>query len=336
MTSEQPAVRPATMRAAVRHRFGSPADVVEVREVERPEPGDGEVLVRIQAASLNRADWYDVTGRPWIGRVSTGLLRPKSARLGVDYAGTVEAVGANVTQFRPGDEVFGGRNGAFAEYVCARADRAIVPKPANVSFEQAATVAIAGATALQGLRDKGGLEPGQKVLVNGASGGVGTFAVQIAKALAAEVTAVCSTRNVDLVSSLGADRVIDYTRKDFTRSGERYDLLLDVAGSRPWRECTRVLAVGATVVVVGGPKSNRLLGPLGHVAGMRLAALRSSRKLVFFIAKLEKSGMETLRELLEAGKVTPVVDRRYPLEEIGDALEYLGEGHCPSKIVVTI
>jgi NADPH:quinone reductase-like Zn-dependent oxidoreductase len=335
VTSERLPAGPATMRAAVRDRFGSPAGVVQVREVEKLEPGDGEVLVRVQAASLNRADWYDVTGRPWIGRVSTGLLGPKSDRLGVDYAGIVEAVGANVTAFRSGDEVFGGRNGAFAEYVCARADRAIVPKPASVTFEQAATVAVAGSTALQGLRDRGGLEPGQKVLVNGASGGVGTFAVQIAKALGAEVTGVCSTRNVDLVRSLGADHVVDYTREDFTRSGERYDLLLDVAGSRSWRECTRVLAPEATVVV-GGPKSNRLLGPLGHVAGMRLAALRSSRKLVFFIAKLDKPGMETLRELVADGKVEPAVERQYTLDEIGKALEYLVEGHCPSKIVLTI
>jgi NADPH:quinone reductase-like Zn-dependent oxidoreductase len=335
-TTEQRTGRVETMRAAVRDRFGSPAEVVQLREVEKPEPGDGDVLVRVRAASLNRADWYDVTGRPYVARPRTGLRRPKSERLGIDYAGTVVAVGANVTEFRPGDEVFGGRNGAFAEYVCARADRGIALKPANVTFEQAATVAVGGVTALQGLRDKGGLQPGQKVLVNGASGGVGTYTVQIAKALGADVTGVCSTRNVELARSFGADDVVDYTYEDFTRRGERYDLLLDVAGSRSWRECTRVLTPDATVVIVGAPKGGRFLGPLGHVIRTRLASLPSSRKVVFFIARLVKPDLETLRELLEAGKLRPAIERQYPLDEIGDALEYLGEGHCRSKVVVTM
>ncbi len=229
------------MKAAVRERFGSPEAVVEIREIEKPVPADDEVLVRVRAASLNMADWYDVTGRPYVGRVQMGLRKPKSERLGVDYAGTVEAVGKDVTQFRPGDDVFGGRNGAYAEYVCAREDRAIVPKPADVSFEEAAAVPVAALTALQGLRDRGQLEPGQKVLINGASGGVGTYAVQIAKALGGEVTAVCSTGNVEIARSLGADHVIDYTREDFTRSDRRYDLMLDVAGSRSWSACKRVL-----------------------------------------------------------------------------------------------
>ena len=228
------------MKAAVRDRFGSP-DVVELRDIEKPAPADDEVLVRVRAASVNPADWYEVTGRPYVGRTQMGLLKPKSNRLGVDYAGTVEAVGGNVTEFRPGDEVFGGRSGAFAEYVCVREDRAIVPKPANLTFEEAAAVPVAALTALQGLRDKGQVQPGQKVLINGASGGVGTFAVQIAKALGAEVTGVCSTPNVDIARSLGADHVIDYTREDFTRSDERYDLMLDIAGSRSWSECRRVL-----------------------------------------------------------------------------------------------
>jgi len=323
------------MKAAVRDRFGSP-DVVELREIDKPVPGDEEVLVRVRAASLNIADWYEATGRPWVGRVQMGLFKPKSERLGVDYAGTVEAVGKDVTEFRPGEDVFGGRNGAYAEYVCARADRGIVLKPANLTFEQAAAVPIAAITALQGLRDKGQLQPGQKVLINGASGGVGTFAVQIAKALGGEVTAVCSTGNVEAARSLGADRVIDYTREDFTRSDERYDLLLDVAGSRSWSTCKRVLAPQATVVVVGGPKKNRLLGPLGHVVKFRLAAVGSSRKVVFFIAKLNKPDMEVLRELLESGKVTPVIDRRYDLGEIADALRYMGGGHAKAKIVLTV
>ena len=323
------------MKAAVRDRFGSP-DVVELREIDRSVAADDEVLVRVRAASVNPADWYSVTGRPYVGRTQMGLLKPKSNRLGVDFAGTVEAIGKDVSQFRPGDEVFGGRDGAFAEYVCVREERAVVPKPANVTFEQAAAVPIAALTALQGLRDKGQLQPGQKVLINGASGGVGTFAVQIAKALGAEVTGVCSTGNVDLVRSIGADHVIDYTREDFTRSAERYDLMLDVAGSRSWSECRRVLDPQATFVIVGGPKSNRLIGPLGHVVGVRLAAMRSSQKVVFFIAKFNKEDMVVLRELLETGNVTPVIDRRYELSEIADALRYMGEGHARGKVVITV
>ena len=323
------------MKAAVRDRFGSP-DVVELREIEKPTPADDEVLVRVRAASVNPADWYGVTGRPYVGRPAMGLLKPRSNRLGVDFAGTVDAVGKDVTQFRPGDEVFGGRDGAFAEYVCVREERAVVPKPANVTFEQAAAVPVAALTALQGLRDKGQIQPGQKLLINGASGGVGTFAVQIAKALGAEVTGVCSTRNVDLVRSLGADHVIDYTREDFTRSDRRYDLMLDVAGSRPWSACKRVLEPQATLVIVGAPKGSRLMGPLSHMVKVRLAAVRSSRKVVFFIAKFNKADMVVLQELLEAGKVTPVIDRRYELIEVADAFRYLGEGHAQGKIVLTV
>jgi NADPH:quinone reductase-like Zn-dependent oxidoreductase len=326
--------RSETMKAAVRDRFGSP-DVIELREIEKPVPAADEVLVRVRAASLNIADWYGMVGRPYVGRVAMGLLKPKSNRLGVDFAGLVEAVGKDVTKFRAGDEVFGGRDGAFAEYVCVREERVVVPKPATVTFEQAATVAIAGITALQGLRDKGRLQPGQKVLINGASGGVGTFAVQIAKALGGVVTAVCSTRNVDMVRSLGADHVIDYTREDFTRSDERYDLMLDIAGSRSWSECKRILNPQAALVLVGAPRGNRLIGPLSHVVKVRLASFRGSQKVVFFIAKLNKPDMEFLRELLEAGKVTPVIDRRYELSEIADAFRYIGEGHCRSKIVIT-
>jgi len=321
------------MKAAVRDRYGSP-DVVELREIEKPTPADDEVLVRVRAASVNPADWYSVVGRPYVGRFAMGLLKPKSDRIGVDFAGTVEATGKDVTHLEPGDEVFGGRSGAFAEYVCVR--NAVVRKPANVTFEQAAAVPVAALTAVQGLRDKGQLQAGQKVLINGASGGVGTFAVQIAKALGAEVTGVCSTRNVDLVRSIGADHVIDYTREDFTRSDRRYDLLLDIAGSRSWSECRRVLEPQATVVMVGAPKGNGLMGPLGHIVKFRLAALRGSQKAVFFIAKVNREDMETLRELLEAGKVSPVVEKRYELSEIADALRYLGEGHAQGKIVLTV
>ncbi len=323
------------MRAIVRNTYGSP-DVLELQEIDKPDVTDDEVLVRVRVASVNPADWYNLTGTPYVARMQVGLRTPKSNRLGVDFAGQVEAVGKNVTQFRPGDEVFGGRNGAFAEYVCVREDRAVVLKPANLTFEQAAAVPVAALTALQGLRDKGQIQPGQKVLINGASGGVGTFAVQIAKALGAEVTGVCSTRNVDLVRSLGAEHVIDYTHEDFTRSDRRYDLMLDVAGSRSWSACRRVLNPQATLVIVGAPKGNRLIGPLSHIVKVRLAALRSSQKVVFFIAKFNKADMVVLRELLEAGKVTPVIDRRYELSEIADAFRYMGEGHAQGKIVITV
>ena len=323
------------MRAIVRSAYGSP-DVLELKEIDKPGAKDEEVLVRVRAASVNPADWYSVTGTPYVARPQMGLRKPKSTRTGVDFAGTVEAVGANVTQFQPGDEVFGGRDGAFAEYVCVREERAVVPKPTNVTFEQAAAVPVAALTALQGLRDKAQLQPGQKVLINGASGGVGTFAVQVAKALGAEVTGVCSTRNVDIVRSLGADHVVDYTKEDFTRSDQRYDVMFDVAGSRSWSECRRVLNPQATLVIVGAPKGNRLMGPLSHIVKVRLAAVRGSQKAVFFIAKFNKADMLALRDLLEAGKVTPVIDRSYELSEIADAFRYLGEGHAQGKIVITV
>jgi NADPH:quinone reductase-like Zn-dependent oxidoreductase len=291
------------------------------------------VLVRVRAASLNPVDLYELTGTPTLARIRGGLSKPKSSDLGVDFAGTVETVGTNVTRFRPGDDVFG-RSGAFAEHVCVR--DAVAAKPANLTFEQAAAVPVAGLTALQGLRDKGQLRPGQRVLVNGASGGVGTFAVQIARALGAEVTGVCSTGNVEIVRSLGTDHVIDYTVEDFTRNERRYDLLLDVAGSRSWSECRRVLDPQATLVIVGAPKGSRLLGPLGHIARMRLAAWRSSQKAVLFIAKLTPEDLTALGELLEAGTVSPVIDRRYELGDAADAYRYLGEGHAKGKIVVTV
>ena len=323
------------MRAVVRSRYGSP-DVLELQEVEVPMLADDGVLVRVHAASVNRADWYALTGTPLVGRTGIGLLRPKERGLGTDFAGTVDAVGKDVSQFRPGDEVFGGRDGAFAEYVSVREGRAIVSKPANVTFEEAAAVPVAALTALQGLRDKGQIQRGQQVLINGASGGVGTFAVQIAKALGAEVTGVCSTGNVDLVRSIGADHVIDYTREDFTRTDRRYDLLLDVAGSRPWSACRRVLNPQATLVIVGAPKGNRLVGPLSHIVKVKLAAFRSSQKVVFFIAKFDKTDMAVLADLLAARTVVPVIDRRYELAETADAFRYLGDGHARGKIVLAV
>jgi NADPH:quinone reductase-like Zn-dependent oxidoreductase len=324
------------VKAAVHERYGAPEAVVELREIERPSPADDEVLVRIRATSVNIAEWYKVTGRPWAARATTGLRRPKETRIGVDYAGTVEAVGRAVTRFRPGEDVFGGRTGAWAEYVVAKADRAVVHKPENVTFEQAAAVGTAGVTALQALRDRGGLEPGRKVLIHGASGGVGTYAVQIAKALGGEVTAVCSTPNVEIARSLGADRVVDYTQEDFTLAGERFDLALDIAGTRPFSHLRRVLEPNATVVVVGGPRANRLLGPLGHVVRSRLAAIRASQRVVFFIAKFDREDMETLRGLLEDGRLISVVDSVFPLDRIAEALGHMGEGHPRGKIVVTV
>jgi len=326
--------RATTMKAIVRDKYGPP-DGVELQEVEKPELTDDGLLVRVRAASVNRVDWYDVTGTPWIARPMTGLRGPKSRFTGRDFAGTVEAVGKDVTDLRPGDEVFGGKKGggSFAEYVGVPAD--IARKPAGLTFEEAATVPVAALTALQGLRDHGQLQPGQKVLVNGASGGVGTFAVQIAKALGAEVTAVCSTRNVEQARSLGADHVIDYTGEDFTRTGQRYDLILDIAGSKSWSQCRRVLNPNAILVIVGA-QGSRLMGPLGHIAKVRLGALRGSQKAVFFVANFNGPDLAVLSELLGTGKVKPVVEKRYELIEVADALRYMGEGHARGKIVIGV
>jgi NADPH:quinone reductase-like Zn-dependent oxidoreductase len=322
------------MKAAVRDRYGS-ADAVAVEEIDRPDPPADGVLVRVRASSVNRGDWYVLAGRPVFARpMMGGILKPKSRRLGTDFAGTVEAVGEDVTDFNPGDEVFGGGVGAFAEYTVARAGVAL--KPANISFEEAAAVPVAGLTALQAVRDHGDVQPGQKVLINGASGGVGTFAVQVAKTFGAEVTAVCRTPHVELVRSLGADRVIDYTREDFTRSRERYDVMLDVAGSKSWSACKRVLAPRARVVMIGAPATTPVLGPLGHIAATRIASVRSSRTVVFFVAKFNKDDMNVLRDLLGTGKLKPVVERTYELAEIADALRQMGEGHAQGKIVITM
>ena len=321
------------MKAMTRSKYGPP-EVVELREVDKPVPADDQVLVRIRAAALNRLDWYSLTGTPLIARPMTGLRGPKSPLFGADFAGTVEAVGSQVTELAPGDEVYGGSEGAFAEYVCARDGVAL--KPANLTFEKAAAVPAAGITALQGARDHGKLQPGEQVLVNGASGGVGSFAVQIAKALGGEVTAVCRTPHVELVGSLGADHVIDYTREDFTRGERRYDLVLDVAGSKRWSALKRVLTPQARVVVIGGPKDNAFLGPLGHIARIRVGALLSSQTAAFFVAKLNRPDLNTLRELIETGKVRPVIDRQYELDELPGALDYMGQGHAAAKVVVTV
>jgi NADPH:quinone reductase-like Zn-dependent oxidoreductase len=321
------------MQAVVRNEYGSP-DALELVEMERPEVTDDGVLVRVQAVSLNRIDWYHLTGTPLAGRPEMGLRKPKSPQFHADFAGTVEAVGKDVANFVVGDEVFG-RAAPLAEYVCAEPG-AIARKPAGVTFEEAASVSVAGRTALQALRDRAQVKPGQKVVISGASGSVGTFAVQIAKALGAEVTAVCSNANVDQARTLGADHVVDYTRDDFTRSGQRYDVLFDNAGSRSWSAYKRVLAPDATVLLVGGPKKNRLLGPIGHIVTMKLRARFASQTAVFFIAKPSSDDLEALAEMLAAGTVKPAIDRRYALTDIAEAFRYLGEGHARGKIVITM
>src|SRR4051812_21155211 len=323
----------ATMRAAGRARYGSP-EAMELMDVERPTLTDDGVLVRIRATALNRLDWYWLTGMPLIARTGAGFFRPKSPLLGLDFAGTVEAVGPDAEGFKPGDEVFGERMGALAEYLCASA--AIALKPANISFEQAAATPLGGLTALQGLRDKGNVQPGQQVLIQGASGGVGTFAVQIAKWLGAEVTAVCSTPNVEQARSLGADHVIDYTREDFTRGERRYDVVFDNAGKRSWRELRRVLAPNAKVVLIGGPKTNPVLGPLGHTVASKLGALGRSQDAVFALTKPNREDMDLLAELLEQGTIVPVIDRSFALADVAEALRYQGEGRPRGKVVVTL
>ena len=320
------------MKAAVFRAYGSP-DVLRIEDLEKPIPKDDEVLVKVHASSVNPVEWYTMTGL-FLARLGNGLTKPKDIRLGVDYAGVVEAVGKDVTQFKPGDEVFGACSGAFAEYVCA--SNFVFPKPANLTFEQAGGVAVAAITALQGLRNHGKLQPGQTVLINGASGGVGTFAVQIAKALGAEVTGVCSTRKVEMIRSLGADHVIDYTREDFTRNSKHYDLLLDIAGTRAWRESRRVLNPHSTYVIVGAPKSNRWIGPLTYVIKTRLAALGASQKVIFFAAKFKREDFLFLKDMFERGQVEPVVEKVYPLGKISEAMRHLGTGHARGKIVVTM
>jgi len=320
------------MKAIVVRRYGAP----ELKDVDRPQLTEDGVLVRVRAASINRIDWYMMAGVPYLVRLPFELRQPRNVRLGSDFAGTVEAVGGAVTDFRPGDDVFGMATGTLAEFVAVPAAGPIVLKPVTLTLEQAAALPLAALTALQGLRDKGQLQPGQKVLVNGASGGVGTFAVQLAKALGAEVTAVCSTRNVETATSLGADRVIDYTREDFTRGDDRYDLLFDNAGSRSWTECRRVLTPKATMVLVGGPKDNRLLGPVAHMAGVRLRSLGASQRIAFFVAQRSKAVLALLGELSEAGKLTAIVDRTYRLDETADALQEMGRGHTRGKLVITM
>jgi NADPH:quinone reductase-like Zn-dependent oxidoreductase len=325
------------MKAIIYCDYGSP-DVLKLENVAKPVPDDNQVLVKVRAASVNPLDWHYMEGTPYVMRLGVGLRKPKETRLGVDYAGTIEAVGKNVTEFKPGDEVFGGRTGAFAQYVCARPDRAMALKPANITFEQAASVGIAAVTALQGLRDEGHLQSGQKVLINGASGGVGTFAVQIAKSFGAEVTGVCSTRNLDLVRKLGADHVIDYTKEDFTQSGQLYDLVLDNVGTQPLSGFRKVLKPKGICVLIGGggPDEGRWIGPLSRPIKAMLLSPFVSQTLVMMMADLNKKDMNLLRDLMQNGRVTPVIDRTYKLSQTPEALRYLEKGHARGKVVISL
>ena len=322
------------MRAVIHCEFGPP-DVLQLVNLEKPIPDDDQILVRVRAAAINPVDWHYMRGTPYIGRMSMGLRVPDNTRLGVDYSGVVEAVGRNVTQFKPGDEVFGGRNGALSQYVAARADRAVVHKPANISFEQAAGVSVAGITALQALRDKGKIQAGQRVLINGASGGVGTFAVQIARSFGAHVTGVSSTRNVELVRSLGADHVVDYTKEDFTQGTERYDLIIDNVGNHSLSKLRRVMKPTGTYIMVGGP-SGRWLDPLPRALGAAIVSRFVDQDMHFFISALKKEDLVVLAELMAAGKVTPVIDRQYPLDSIRPAMAYLETGRARGKVVITV
>jgi NADPH:quinone reductase-like Zn-dependent oxidoreductase len=311
---------------------------LQLREIEKPTPADNEVLVHVRAASVNPVDGHMIRGS-WLARLFSGLRKPTNTRFGTDFAGVVEAVGKNVTDFKAGDEVFGGKNGAVADYICVKAERAIVMKPSNVTFEQAGSVGVAGITALQGLRDKGRIQSGQKVLINGASGGVGTFAVQIAKAYGAEVTGVCSTHNVDLVKSIGADHVIDYTKEDFTKTDRRYDMIYDLVGNHGFSERRTILTPNGICVLAGIGGAGTHPETMGRIVGNFWNAFRSNftrQKFVFYIAQFTKQDLNVLRDLMQAGKVAPVIDRTYKMNETADAVRYMEEGHARGKVVVTI
>jgi NADPH:quinone reductase-like Zn-dependent oxidoreductase len=326
------------VKAAVYARYGPP-EVVRISDVEKPILRDDEVLIKVRAASLNPIDWHSMRGKPYVVRIMAGLRQPKAVRqLGVDVAGQVEAVGRNVTRFKAGEEVFGDvfgtPCGAFAEYVSAP-ERKLVTKPDNVTFEQAASVPVAAFTALQGLRDKGHVQPGQKVLINGAAGGVGTFAVQIARSFGAQVTGVCSTRNVGMVQSLGADKVIDYTKEDFTKSDQRYDAIFDAVGNHSLSALRRVLKPKGVCIVVAGP-DGLWIGPLARFIEALALSPFGRQKMVPFIARPNKEDLIHMCELMRSGKVTPVIDRRYSLSEVSEAIRYLEEGHARGKVVISM
>ena len=323
-----------TMKAVRYYCYGS-ADVLEFVDTAKPVPADNEVLVKVHAASVNPLDWHYMRGSPYIMRAMVGMGAPTDPTMGVDFAGTVESVGVKVNQFKAGDRVFGGRGGAFAEYLTVPEDRAIAKMPANVSFEQAASVPIAAITALQALQDMGKVKAGQKVLINGASGGVGTFAVQIAKSLGAEVTGVCSARNADMVRSLGADHVIDYRQENYTDSDEVYDVIIDNVGNHSLLANRRVLTPQGIFVIVGGGKGN-WLAPLSGPLQAALLAPFVEQEIHLLLAELEKTGLQQLADLMQTGKMTPVIDRRYAFSEIAQAIRYSEKGHAKGKIIVNM
>ena len=327
------------MKAIVYRNFGSP-DILKCEEIDKPAPGDNQVLIKVCAASLNPLDWKLMKGGPLLVRILLGLGKPKVKRPGVDVAGRVETVGRNITQFKPGEGVFGTCVGAFAEYATSQSasglKSALVRKPDNVTFEQAAAAPVAALTALQGLRDKGRIQPGHKVLVNGAAGGVGTFAVQIARAFGATVTGVCSTRNVDMVRSIGADRVIDYTQEDFTQSGEHYDLFFDCIGNHSLSACRRVLNPKGMLIMVGAPNDGSMSGLLARLIGALALSPFVRQKMVFFIAKVNEADLTIVSEFMASGKVTPVIDKRYKLSETVEAFRYAEKGHARGKVVITL
>jgi NADPH:quinone reductase-like Zn-dependent oxidoreductase len=321
------------MKAIVYRRYGSP-DVLALEEVEKPTVKDGDVLVRVHAAAVNPFDWHLLRGQPYVVRPTSGWFKPKRNIPGIDVAGVVEAVGRDVTLVKPGDEVYGEKSRACAEYVCGP-EKLFVPKPANLTFEQAAAVPVAGVTALQALREKGHVQAGQKVLINGASGGVGTFAVQLAKEFGAEVTGVCSTPNVELVRSIGADHVIDYTKENFTRGRQRYDLIIDNAGNHSLLSMRSVLTPTGTLVVVGAPKGN-WIAPIARLLAAQLLSHFGRRRFVGLLTEITRDDLLYFTELIEAGKVTPVIDRRYPMSEVPDAIRYLETMRARAKVVITV
>jgi NADPH:quinone reductase-like Zn-dependent oxidoreductase len=323
------------MKAIVYDHYGPP-DVLRLEEIQKPEPRDDEVLIRVRAAAVNPLDWHFMRGSPSFARLFMGLLKPKSPRMGADVSGLVESAGRNVTQLQPGDAVFGTCRGAFAEYACAP-ESTLSRNPRDVTFEQAASAPIAGLTALQALRDKVHVEPGQRVLINGAAGGVGTFAVQMAKCFGAEVTGVCSSRNVEMILSLGADHVIDYTREDVTQGDRRYDAILECVGNHPFSACRRILTpTGIYVGVGGGGPDTSGMALLAGILKNTAVSWFASQKMAGILAKSNPADLKTISELMQAGKVKPVIDRRYRLNEVPEAIRYLEKGHARGKVVISV
>ncbi|MFL6593937.1 MAG: NAD(P)-dependent alcohol dehydrogenase [Chthoniobacterales bacterium] len=324
------------MKAVVYCDYGTP-DVLKVMDIAKPVPNDNQLLVKVRAASVNPYDWHFIRGTPYIMRLGIGLRKPKSTRLGVDFAGTVEAVGKTVTEFKPGDAVYGGKGGSFAEYVCVT-PKNVVMKPDNITFEQAGSVEIAGHTALLALREHGKVQPGQKVLINGASGGVGTFAVQIAKVLGAHVTGVCSTRNVELVRSLGADEVIDYTKEDFAKNGKQYDVILDNVPNHSLGDCRRALTANGKYIMIGGggPDDGPVIGPFARVIAIMLSKPFVKQEMKMMMSDPTKDDMTYLRDLMQAGTVKPIVERTYKLSEVSEAVRYVEQGHARGKIALSV